>query len=218
MIDYDKMVEGMCMTYRHDFGLDKPEPTGNWYDKIACGMTDEEREALRTTMRQLIEHNVKPVIEPLQAKIQQRLATPTEAFKDKLIESLSAGMTKLSADLQEALSREAKDYNELVDELSKVQADRDHWKANHDQMVARKALLEQRPDLPVDRIPAYKEMERLQSELAAVRQELEEAKRDAERYRWTRDKGCNFVWAEIGAGNCLKGLDEAIDAARQQSS
>lgn len=37
--------------------------------------------------------------------------------------------------------------------------------------------------------------------------------KDAERYRWTRDKGCNFVWCEIGAGNFRQGLDEAIDAA-----
>lgn len=50
-------------------------------------------------------------------------------------------------------------------EIARLIADRDHWKANHDQMVARKALLEQRPDLPVDRIPAYKEMEQLQREL-----------------------------------------------------
>lgn len=44
-------------------------------------------------------------------------------------------------------------------------AEVEHWKANHADMVARKALLEQRPDLPVDRIPAYREMERLQREL-----------------------------------------------------
>jgi hypothetical protein len=46
-----------------------------------------------------------------------------------------------------------------------------------------------------------------------IREELNAALKDAERYRWTRDQGCNFVWAEIGAGNCRKGLDEAIDRA-----
>jgi hypothetical protein len=44
-----------------------------------------------------------------------------------------------------------------------VMAERDHWKANHDNMVARLAIATQRPDLPVDRIPAIKELERLQA-------------------------------------------------------
>lgn len=41
-----------------------------------------------------------------------------------------------------------------------------HWKANHDNQVKRAALLSQRQDLPVDRLPAYREMERLQQRLA----------------------------------------------------
>jgi hypothetical protein len=45
-------------------------------------------------------------------------------------------------------------------------AERDHWKANHDNAVARCALLRERPDLPVDRIPAYQELVRLQEAAA----------------------------------------------------
>lgn len=37
-----------------------------------------------------------------------------------------------------------------------------HWKSNHDEFVRRCALLRERPDLPVDRIPAYQELIRLQ--------------------------------------------------------
>lgn len=44
----------------------------------------------------------------------------------------------------------------------------DHWKANHDQQVARCALLAQREDLPVDRLPAYRELVRLQEILGAM--------------------------------------------------
>lgn len=40
--------------------------------------------------------------------------------------------------------------------------DSEHWKSNHADMVNRCALLSQRPDVPVDRIPAYREMIRLQ--------------------------------------------------------
>lgn len=37
----------------------------------------------------------------------------------------------------------------------KVQGERDHWKHNHDEMVARNALLRTRPDLPADRVKAH---------------------------------------------------------------
>lgn len=42
----------------------------------------------------------------------------------------------------------------------------DHWKANHDNLVKRCAVLSQRPDLPVDRLPAYAELVRLQEMFA----------------------------------------------------
>jgi hypothetical protein len=41
-----------------------------------------------------------------------------------------------------------------------------HWRANHAHLVQRNALLMQRPDLPVDRLPAYRELVRLQQALA----------------------------------------------------
>lgn len=46
-----------------------------------------------------------------------------------------------------------------IDALDRAVA---HWRANHGDMVRRAALLSQRPDLPVDRLPAYHEMKRLQ--------------------------------------------------------
>jgi Lar family restriction alleviation protein len=47
--------------------------------------------------------------------------------------------------------------------------------------------------------------------------ELVALRRDAARYRWARDEGCNFVWAEIGAGNFRTGLDGEIDRAMAKS-
>lgn len=44
-----------------------------------------------------------------------------------------------------------------------------HWKANHDNMVSRCALLSQREDLPVDRIPAHEELVKLQKEVSEWR-------------------------------------------------
>ncbi|MDO8417732.1 MAG: hypothetical protein Q7S87_16150 [Agitococcus sp.] len=43
-----------------------------------------------------------------------------------------------------------------------------HWKANHTDMVNRAAILAQREDLPVDRLPAFREMARLQARVAEL--------------------------------------------------
>lgn len=51
----------------------------------------------------------------------------------------------------------------------------DHWKANHDNMAQRNAVLSQRPDLPVDRLPAIREYERM---LAVKDAEIEKAKKE----------------------------------------
>ena len=63
----------------------------------------------------------------------------------------------------------ARRYHDL--EASRKEAA--HWMANHDQQVARCSLLRQRPDLPVDRIPAYAELVRLQEENAELKVRLE---------------------------------------------
>lgn len=44
----------------------------------------------------------------------------------------------------------------------------DHWKANHDQLAARLRLFTQRPDLPVDRLPAYLAMAQYQDSAKAL--------------------------------------------------
>lgn len=66
--------------------------------------------------------------------------------------------------------------------IAELEAEVAHWKANHADIVKRKALLEQRPDLPVDRIPAYREMERLQ---AFERSTLAASQVEAEPVAWT---------------------------------
>jgi hypothetical protein len=47
-----------------------------------------------------------------------------------------------------------------------------HWISNNKDLANRCALLSQRPDLPVDRIPAYKELIRLQLANAVLTSEL----------------------------------------------
>lgn len=53
------LIEGMCRTFRHDFGLVRPEGRGAMH---GSGMTEVEREGLRATMRQLWQHDIRPYL------------------------------------------------------------------------------------------------------------------------------------------------------------
>lgn len=68
----EELINGMCMTWRHDFGLDRPEANKDgiigWSDGLAMGMTIVERDGLRMQMRQLYQHHILPAI--LQARSQ----------------------------------------------------------------------------------------------------------------------------------------------------
>lgn len=52
-----ELIEAMCRTYRHDFGLTRAED-----EAFGSGMTEREREGLRLTMRQLWEHDIRPYV------------------------------------------------------------------------------------------------------------------------------------------------------------
>ena len=54
----DKLIYDMCMTYRHDFGLQKEPNDPPW----VAGMTVNERKALILTMRQIFENNIEPLL------------------------------------------------------------------------------------------------------------------------------------------------------------
>lgn len=60
---------------------------------------------------------------------------------------------------------------QAADKIEAFERDLAHWKANHADMVRRNAALSQRPDLPVDRLPAIAQYER---EIAELRKQLAE--------------------------------------------
>jgi hypothetical protein len=78
---------------------------------------------------------------------------------------------------QKELARMLSVVNELNAQLTAQLADKDaeaaHWKANHDNMVKKNALLSQRHDLPVDRIQAAKHFDDLNAEVVRLRDRLE---------------------------------------------
>lgn len=51
----DDIIAKMCYTYRHDFGLDKPEGK-DFASLLSAGMTRSEREALWQQMAQIFDN------------------------------------------------------------------------------------------------------------------------------------------------------------------
>lgn len=62
----DALINGMCLTWRHDFGIPAvaPDDEGRvaWCDGLPIGMTQKEKDGLRLQMRQLYEHHIRPAI------------------------------------------------------------------------------------------------------------------------------------------------------------
>lgn len=56
----EQIIESMCYTYRHDFGLTKTEEDNGY---ITSGMTDDERRLLRAVMAQLFDNDIAPYME-----------------------------------------------------------------------------------------------------------------------------------------------------------
>lgn len=46
-----EFVDSVCMSIRHDFGLDKPQ-YGDWVEILSSGMTENERDELRFQVRE----------------------------------------------------------------------------------------------------------------------------------------------------------------------
>ena len=60
-------------------------------------------------------------------------------------------------------------------EIESLKQQVNHWKANHDNMVLKNAVLSQRPDLPLDRIPACEEIDKLRGQVKVLREWIEKS-------------------------------------------
>ena len=58
MKNKEQIITDMCYTYRQDYGLDKDPTDPSW----CAGMTSEERKGLYTTMAQIYENNIAPLL------------------------------------------------------------------------------------------------------------------------------------------------------------
>lgn len=111
--------------------------------------------------------------------------------------TLLMGQVARSSNVEGAV--QMSDY--FLEKIKELQAERRHWKANHDNQVARAALLLQRDDLPVDRIPAYRELERLQAENRALREKHVYLSDEAVSELWQQSWNKAYDDAGLGIGN-----------------
>lgn len=127
LIDRDRVVESMCLTWRHDFGMDKPEGCD-----FCSGMTDKEREL----MGKLFDHHFAPALSAVTAE-RERLESilirtttrhsaqqrKNRAVGKKLDECLSEGIAMLEAERDQLRAeverlREAACPAQKADEIS----------------------------------------------------------------------------------------------------
>jgi hypothetical protein len=60
----EQIITSMCYTYRHDYGLRKPEQTlGDFIVNISSGMTTKEAQALWNQMAQIFDNDIAPYME-----------------------------------------------------------------------------------------------------------------------------------------------------------
>ncbi|KAA0888736.1 hypothetical protein [Oryzomonas rubra] len=81
-------------------------------------------------------------------------ADPTEIDR---LRALEIELKRLLV-VEEAYRESIIDTASLRTKVAELTKERDHWKANHNDLKNRLAFLRQRPDLPVDRIPVYEQL------------------------------------------------------------
>lgn len=61
MINREQIINSMCMTFRHDYGLTISEDDKMY--TLMSGMTVQEQEALRRDMAQIFDNDIAPLLE-----------------------------------------------------------------------------------------------------------------------------------------------------------
>lgn len=85
-------------------------------------------------------------------------------------------------DKDDARNEDLGEIQRLRAELAAMRKDRDHWKANHDHRVEAVRALSERPDLPFERVSAYRAYVALQEQCAALAEDRDEWKASAQSF------------------------------------
>jgi len=60
----EEIINSMCLSYRHDYGLRKLPDEPSW----TAGMTEKDAVMLYKTMEQIYNNNIEPIIEHYKGK------------------------------------------------------------------------------------------------------------------------------------------------------
>lgn len=121
------------------------------------------QETLRAELEKANAYNVTYITERNEARQEVARLEEELARTQAARESVAEGATKVHLIARRAIDEKDAEIERLQARVAELTQQEAHWKANHDDLAKRNALLSQRPDLPVDRIPAHAELRALQS-------------------------------------------------------
>lgn len=110
----------------------------------------------------------------------------------------------LDTEKLEAQNAEGKPLWQFVQE---VIAQRDHWKANHENQVRRARILMERTDMPIERVAAYNRMIELEQQREQLQREVE---------AWKEAIKCGCETGGIPEGTALVAVPALLAAQRDQ--
>lgn len=216
----EKIVEAMCMTWRHDFGLSKRHGQFGY-----SGMTPDEQNSLRSRMGQLFDHHIAHFVR-------------NEEERSRSLFTLESGILSLQSDLIDELRAEAEQLRSRLeideriphdgiscrDETIKALDEKcDKLKAENNALRKFSAEAYQvlgaldAPENVLDNASDAANGVPLRHEtlLPFFAEDYEALRKDAARYRGLRDEGYLHNWASLHV--CDEHLraqrtDEAIDS------
>lgn len=188
LVDRDRVVESMCLTWRHDFGLDKLEGCD-----FCSGMTDKERDHMRGQIGKLFDHHFAPALSAVTAerdRLLQELAKSETNTMALMVKHFAGSMSsreqdrKLDECLSEGIAMLEAERDRLAGELSESRVDASYYAARNEQLRAEADLL----------------------------------RKDAERWRYVRLQGDDTHWLNLlrvdledFGGNVDAAVDALID-------
>lgn len=75
----EKLITDICVTLRHDYGLDKPMNETHNSPFLSCGMTQSERMVLRMEAGQIVDNVIVPYLEQIAEA--QKIKTELDCLK-----------------------------------------------------------------------------------------------------------------------------------------
>lgn len=239
-VNKNQIILDMCMTHRHDFGLDAKD---SGFGLPSAGMTDQQRESLRRDMEQLYEHHFDGVIAVQAARIAELEAACKRAeqvINRECQASAAYRMQALELERECERLRERLEINsqcpydgiatrDITIEVLEREIDRfkeANQRLSEEALNRRNSAVEARrsaSDLMAANMGLWAEAEDAKAERDTLRAELEACRKDAERWRYFRDRlgepvdsdvfsAFNaWLWAEAP----IEDVEAAIDAAMQ---